>query len=118
MCAPTDSNPLTIDPTLLGARCRSGICGDGYENSSPPNFREFARDPERWQEFKKRYRLELKESPRAELFQALVNRAAQGNVTLIFSTHDTEQNNAVVLQEEIEKLGSKKAKAGRGSHGV
>jgi uncharacterized protein YeaO (DUF488 family) len=63
----------------------------------------FAHDPERWSEFKRRYRRELKQSPAAELLRELIDRAAQSTVTLLFSSHDGEHNNAVVLKEEVER---------------
>jgi uncharacterized protein YeaO (DUF488 family) len=65
----------------------------------------FAHDVERWSEFKRRYRRELEQSPAAERLHELAERAAKGTVTLVFSSHDAEHNNAVVLKEELERLG-------------
>jgi uncharacterized protein YeaO (DUF488 family) len=64
----------------------------------------FSHDPERWAEFQKRYRKELQAKPAAERLRALAERAAKKTVTLIFSSHDTEHNNAVVLKHELERL--------------
>ena len=57
----------------------------------------FGHDPEKWTEFKKRYRAELKKNKEAvdELKIALKD----GPATLIYSAHDEEHNDAVVLQE-------------------
>ena len=63
----------------------------------------FAHDPERWAEFQRRYRAELQASPAAESVRALAARAAGGAVTLLFSSHDAEHNNAVVLKGALEK---------------
>ena len=63
----------------------------------------FGHDPERWWEFKQRYRRELMHSPAHERLLVLAHRAAKETVTLIFSSHDTEHNNAVVLKEELEQ---------------
>lgn len=63
----------------------------------------FSHDPARWSEFVKRYHRELEESPAHERLLALAHQAAEGTVTLIYSSHDTEHNNAVALKTEIER---------------
>ena len=72
----------------------------------------FSHDPERWPEFKKRYAAELRVSPASESLQALVARAAKSTVTLLFSSHDAEHNNAVALQEQIERRNARRRAAG------
>ena len=69
----------------------------------------FNHDPERWSEFKLRYLKELKETAALEQLRALADRAAGGTLTLVFSSHDTEHNNAVVLKGQIERLASRRA---------
>ena len=64
----------------------------------------FGHDPTRWPEFKLRYLQELKASGPSEQLRALADRAAAQTLTLMFSSHDTEHNNAVVLQGQIERL--------------
>lgn len=64
----------------------------------------FSHDPERWAEFRRRYHDELKRKPQSALLRELAERAASGSLTLIFSSHDVEHNNAVVLRDEIERL--------------
>jgi uncharacterized protein YeaO (DUF488 family) len=68
----------------------------------------FSHDPERWSEFKKRYAAELRVSPAAESLQALVARAAKSTVTLLFSSHDAEHNNAVALKEQVERRNARR----------
>jgi uncharacterized protein YeaO (DUF488 family) len=60
----------------------------------------FHHDPKRWAEFRKRYFSELKGS--AEALTPLLEAARRGNVTLVYSSHDTEHNNAVALKEFLE----------------
>ncbi len=60
----------------------------------------FSHDPEKWEEFKERYRKELKGS---KAFEELVKMARESDITLIYSSKDEEHNNAEVLQEEIQK---------------
>lgn len=63
----------------------------------------FGHDPERWAEFRRRYRRELAGGAAAARLLELSARAAKGTVTLLFSTHDAEHNNAVVLKDELER---------------
>src|SRR5690625_3635821 len=66
----------------------------------------FGHDPERWPEFKKRYRAELKEHEKneaSEEIDTLLKAARRGNLTLLYSAKDTEQNSAIVLREYLEK---------------
>jgi uncharacterized protein YeaO (DUF488 family) len=54
----------------------------------------FGHEPERWTEFRERYRKELKDNPAVgELRQVM----AKGLVTLVYGAKDTEHNQAVVL---------------------
>lgn len=62
--------------------------------------RWFNHDPERWPEFRKRYRAELAEnSEDLETLRRLV--AGKTPVTLLFAAKDSEHNNAVVLKERL-----------------
>lgn len=56
----------------------------------------FGHDPARWPEFQRRYAEELRQQP-APLAQ-LRELARKGKVTLVYSAHDEEHNDAVVLQ--------------------
>ena len=75
----------------------------------------FNHDPAKWKEFKTRYRAELDGKP--ESWQPLLAAAKTGAVTLLFSAHDLEHNNALVLKtclEEQLKRGHKgKSSAGK-----
>jgi uncharacterized protein YeaO (DUF488 family) len=65
------------------------------------NLRQwFQHDPAKWDEFRKRYFCELEKHP--EAWQPLLAQARSGRVTLIYSAHDTEHNNAVALKEFLE----------------
>jgi uncharacterized protein YeaO (DUF488 family) len=57
----------------------------------------FGHDPQRWEEFARRYRTEL--AAKREAVAALRELVRKGAVTLIYSAHDTEHNQAVVLRE-------------------
>ncbi len=63
--------------------------------------RWFAHDPAKWNEFQKRYRAELTRN--AGTVKPILEAAKHGDVTLLFSTRDTEHNNALVLKGFVEK---------------
>ncbi len=60
----------------------------------------FGHDPAKWDEFRARYRTELKSRP--ELLVQLRAAANKGTVTLLYAAKDTEHNNAVVLKELLD----------------
>jgi uncharacterized protein YeaO (DUF488 family) len=57
----------------------------------------FHHDPERFAEFRSRYREELRE--RRPLLEELRRRARDEPVTLLYAARDREHNDAVVLEE-------------------
>ncbi len=61
----------------------------------------FGHDPDRWNEFRKRYSREL--GGKKEEIIAMVRRSQNRTVTLLFAAKDLQRNNAVVLKEYIEK---------------
>jgi len=61
----------------------------------------FKHEPAKWNEFQKRYCAELEAKP--ESWHSLVEAAKSGRLTLLFSAHDLECNNAVVLRNFLEE---------------
>ena len=61
----------------------------------------FGHDEKKWDEFRRRYFSELEKNP--EIWGEILRAARRGRVTLIYSSHDTEHNNAVALKEFLEK---------------
>jgi uncharacterized protein YeaO (DUF488 family) len=68
----------------------------------------FGHDPEKWNEFRKRYRRELDSHPDA--WQRIAAAARRGRVTLVYSSHDEVHNNAVALKEYLEAKTRRRAK--------
>ncbi len=62
----------------------------------------FGHDPKRWAEFQQRYREELKKNTEltAELRQL---EKTHGTVTLVYSAHDEQHNQAVALRDFLDK---------------
>ena len=61
----------------------------------------FQHDPAKWSEFRRRYFRELEKNP--EAWRPLLARARRGRITLVYSAHDSEHNNAVALKEFLGK---------------
>ncbi len=61
----------------------------------------FAHKEERWQEFKSRYRKELKE--KNEFLKQLIDLGKNKKVTLLYAAKDEERNNAQVLLDILKK---------------
>ena len=70
--------------------------------------RWFSHDPVRWQEFCQRYAAELEARPDA--WAPIMQADRSGTVTLLYSSHDTEHNNAVALKAYLE---TRSAETGR-----
>ena len=61
----------------------------------------FGHEPARWEEFRSRYEAELEAN--SDAWRALLELARKQAVTLLFSAHDPEHNNAVALRSFLEK---------------
>lgn len=70
----------------------------------------FGHDPARWNEFRRRYRAELKHQP--EAMAQLRTLARQGRITLVFGARDERRNQAVVLRSLLAGRGAKRARRG------
>lgn len=61
----------------------------------------FGHEPDKWDEFRRRYHDELAE--RGELVQQIRQHMKQGPVTLVYSAKDEVHNQAVALKEFLDK---------------
>jgi uncharacterized protein YeaO (DUF488 family) len=81
---------------------RSDLALDGWAREVAPSteLRQwFGHRPERFAEFRERYRRELDGRP--EAVRPLLDAARTGPVTLLYAARDTEHNQAVVLREYL-----------------
>jgi uncharacterized protein YeaO (DUF488 family) len=86
-----------------GIRKENLVLDDWLKEVAPSTDlrRWFNHDPEKWDEFRRRYFAELGQHPKP--LQLLLAAARRGRVTLVYSAHDTEHNNAVALKEYLQK---------------
>jgi len=70
---------------------------------SPELRKWFSHDPEKWEEFTRRYRAELDHNLEAvvQLRQILEK---ENNVTFVYAAHDTQHNSAMLLKNYLERL--------------
>lgn len=76
---------------------------DGWLKDVAPSDalrRWFGHDPEKWQEFRRRYFAELNGKP--EAWQPLLEAARHGTVTLLYGARDLEHNNALALKDYLQ----------------
>lgn len=63
----------------------------------------FGHQPERWDEFRRRYREELRQDEQQTLLDQLAALSRQGPLTLLYSARDERHNQAVVVREALEE---------------
>ena len=67
---------------------------------SPGLRKWFGHDPDKWDEFRRRYFRELDSHP--EAWKPILSAARRGEtVTLVYSSHDAQHNNAVALRDYL-----------------
>jgi uncharacterized protein YeaO (DUF488 family) len=94
---------------------KAEVHADDWQKNAGPSDRLrkwFSHDPDKWAKFQDEYFEELDAVP--EAWEPLLMAAKHGKVTLLYSSHDTEHNNAVALKRYLEaKLQPARAAAAR-----
>lgn len=68
----------------------------------------FGHDPDRWPEFRKRYRAELTQSHASKTIGEVLDAAKRIKaITLLYGARDTEHNEAVVLRQLFERMAAR-----------
>jgi uncharacterized protein YeaO (DUF488 family) len=101
---PDDGKRILIDrlwPRGV-SKAEAGIDEWQKELSPSTELRKwFAHDPTKWEGFKAKYIAELSAPFKIELLERIAQLAVHSNVTLIYSTKDTEHSDVKVLEELI-----------------
>jgi uncharacterized protein YeaO (DUF488 family) len=102
--ASTDGHRVLIDRLWPRGVSRKRVKLDEWDKRVAPSaeLRQwFGHEPGRFDEFRRRYIEELRnQRPR---LTALRRRAREGTLTLVYSAHDTEHSDAVVLAEVLRR---------------
>jgi uncharacterized protein YeaO (DUF488 family) len=96
----TDGDRFLVDRLWPRGVKKSSLAVKGWLKDAAPSTELrnwYHHDPSLWDEFRRRYFRELEKNPAAWL--PLLEAARRGTVTLLYSTKQTEQNNAVALKE-------------------
>ena len=86
---------------------------DGWQKDVGPSDqlrKWFSHDPAKWENFQHKYFAEL--GTRPEAWQPILQASERGAVTLLYSSHDTEHNNAVALKRFLEAKLAMKGRRG------
>lgn len=67
---------------------------------SPALRKWYGHEPDKWPEFQRRYRAELRRQP--EAVEKLLQRVRRGPVTFVYAAKDEERNSARVLKAFLE----------------
>ena len=98
----TDGVRLLVERLWPRGIAKSGLALDEWLKDVGPTTalrKWFGHDPDKWDEFRRRYFRELDARPDA--WKPILSAARRGPVTLVYSSHDTEHNNAVALREYL-----------------
>ncbi len=101
--SPADGRRILVERLWPRGVKKESLKMDGWLKETAPSahLREwFSHDPAKWNEFRRRYVREL--DGRREAWRPLREAARRGNLTLLYSSRDTEHNNAVALKAYLE----------------
>ncbi len=102
--SPRDGKRFLVERLWPRGMKKENLRMDGWLKDVAPSDalrRWFAHDPAKWAEFQRRYRAELR--AHSDALEPLADAARRGSVTLLYSAHDVEHNNAIVLKDYLEK---------------
>jgi len=100
---PNDGRRVLVDRVWPRGLRKADAAIDEWRRDIAPSSelrRWFGHDPERWDEFVRRYHAELDARP--EPVAALLETGRKDTVTLCFGARDREHNNAVALERYLE----------------
>jgi len=98
----TDGRRILVERLWPRGMRKEALAADAWMKEVAPSTalrKWFGHRGERWAEFRRRYRAELDANPAA--WAPLLEAAARGRVTLLYSARDTVHNGALVLQEYL-----------------
>jgi uncharacterized protein YeaO (DUF488 family) len=100
---PHDGRTFLVERLWPRGVRKTDIHIDGWQKEVGPSDqlrKWFSHDPAKWTEFQHKYFTELDQRP--DVWQPILDAAEHGTVTLLYSSHDTEHNNAVALKSFLE----------------
>jgi uncharacterized protein YeaO (DUF488 family) len=102
--APSDGRRFLVERLWPRGLKKEQLKLDAWLKDAAPSTelrKWFNHDPAKWKKFQRRYEAELRTRP--EAWQPILEADSKGAVTLLFSSHDAEHNNVVVLRDFLAK---------------
>lgn len=100
---PEDGVRVLVDRVWPRGLSKEKVQADKWLKEAAPSTelrKWFGHDPEKWDEFRERYSMELDDKP--ELVEELRETMRSSTVTLLYSAKDTEHNQAVALRDYLQ----------------
>ena len=101
--APDDGATFLVERLWPRGIGKADLRIDGWQKEAGPStqLRQwFSHDPKKWSAFQHKYFAELDTRPGA--WEPILKASGRGTVTLLYSSRDTEHNNAVALKRYLE----------------
>jgi uncharacterized protein YeaO (DUF488 family) len=112
---PSDGSRFLVDRLWPRGLKKADLALDGWLKELAPSDclrKWFGHDPRKWKEFRQRYFAELR--AKAETWSAILEKARESTVTLLYGARDPEHNNAAALRDFLNaKLRRKTSGKGR-----
>jgi uncharacterized protein YeaO (DUF488 family) len=108
----SDGKRLLVERLWPRGIKKADLALDGWLKDVAPSteLRQwFGHDVDRWKEFQRKYRAELRANRAA--WQPILDAAEHGCVTLVYSAHDPEHNSALVLRDYLSRRAPKRPRA-------
>jgi len=99
---PADGKRFLVERLWPRGMKKEALVMDGWLKDVAPSTelrKWFGHQPERFEQFRGRYRAEL--DANADAWRPILAEAKHGPVTLLYSAHDTEHNGALVLRDYL-----------------
>lgn len=103
---PHDGYCVLVDRYWPRGRSKDALKLEEWARELAPSaelIRWFGHVPERWDEFRRRYLVELATAEQRERLHALLDAAGARRITLVYGARSATQNQAVVLREALLK---------------
>ena len=104
---PEDGRRILVDKFWPRGLSKEDAKIDAWLKEIAPSdsLREDFHESHDFSSFKSRYKKQLQADIRQEACRKILAQAQEGHVTLVFSSKNEEENNAVVLKEFLEEMG-------------
>lgn len=106
--APEDGKRYLVERLWPRGAKKADLMMDAWLKDVAPSEalrRWFSHEPSRWAEFRRRYFAELDDQ--AEAWRPIHVASLAGTVTLLYSSHDRDHNNAAALRDYIHGKGGR-----------